>query len=107
MKVKSCFCVYVLSSAIILGVTSGVMSAAELNKLHARAKATFAGGCFWCMEYPFDVLEGVISTTSGYAGGHQKNPTYNEVSAGTTGHAEAVEVEYDPEKISYPELLEI
>ena len=68
--------------------------------------ATFAGGCFWCMEPPFDKLDGVISTTSGYTGGHQKAPTYREVSRGGTGHAEAVQVIYDPERISYTELLD-
>jgi len=70
-------------------------------------KATFAGGCFWCMEPPFDALPGVISTTSGYTGGHTKNPTYKEVSAGGTGHAEAVEVVYDPAKITYARLLDV
>ncbi len=69
--------------------------------------ATFAGGCFWCMEPPFDKLDGVLSTTSGYTGGHKENPTYKEVSAGGTGHAESVQVVYDPEKISYSRLLEI
>ena len=72
-----------------------------------RAKATFAGGCFWCMEPPFDKLPGVISTTSGYTGGTKKNPTYEEVSAGSTGHAEAVQVVYDPSKVSYAKLLEV
>ncbi len=71
------------------------------------AKATFAGGCFWCMEPPFDKLDGVISTTAGYTGGRKKNPTYEEVSAGGTGHAESVEVLYDPARISYGKLLEV
>ncbi len=73
----------------------------------AQAKAIFAGGCFWCMEPPFDKLPGVISTTSGYVGGQKKNPTYEEVSAGTTGHTEAVQVVYDPSKVSYQKLLEV
>jgi peptide-methionine (S)-S-oxide reductase len=73
----------------------------------ALAKATFAGGCFWCMEPPFDKLEGVVSTTSGYTGGQQKNPTYEQVSAGRTGHTEAVQVVYDPNKVSYEKLLEV
>ncbi len=71
------------------------------------ALATFAGGCFWCMEPPFDDLEGVLSTTSGYAGGRLKNPTYQEVSAGGTGHAEVIQVAYDPSRISYQELLDV
>lgn len=70
-------------------------------------KATFAGGCFWCMEAPFDQLPGVISVTSGYSGGHKKNPTYEEVSAGGTGHAESVQVVYDPAKIGYEKLLTV
>ncbi len=72
-----------------------------------HAKATFAGGCFWCMEHPFDVLAGVVSTTSGYTGGHKPNPTYDEVSSGTTGHAEAVQVMFDSGKISYEHLLDV
>jgi peptide-methionine (S)-S-oxide reductase len=69
--------------------------------------ATFAGGCFWCMEPPFDHLEGVISTTSGYTGGQSKNPTYEEVSSGGTGHAESVQVVFDPTKITYAQLLDV
>ncbi|MBE9221234.1 peptide-methionine (S)-S-oxide reductase MsrA [Cyanobacterium stanieri LEGE 03274] len=70
-------------------------------------KATFAGGCFWCMEEPFDQLDGVISTTSGYTGGRVANPTYKQVSAGNTGHAESVQIEYDSDKVSYDQLLDI
>lgn len=73
----------------------------------AQAVATFAGGCFWCMEPPFDALPGVLSTTSGYTGGSKSNPTYEEVSSGRTGHAEAVQVVYDPKKLSYAKLLEV
>lgn len=69
------------------------------------AVATFAGGCFWCMEPPFDKLEGVQSTTSGYTGGPEVRPTYEQVSYGRTGHAEAVRIVYDPELIGYEELL--
>ncbi len=69
--------------------------------------ATFAGGCFWCMEPPFDKVEGVISTTSGYTGGNKVNPTYKQVSAGSTGHAEAIRIEYDPAKVSYEDLLAV
>lgn len=70
-------------------------------------KATFAGGCFWCMEHPFDELPGVVSVTSGYTGGHKVNPSYEEVSSGTTGHAESIQVVYDPAKIGYDKLLDV
>ncbi|MEA2602566.1 MAG: peptide-methionine (S)-S-oxide reductase [Acidobacteriota bacterium] len=73
---------------------------------HPVAKATFAAGCFWCVEAAFDKVDGVISTTSGYTGGTRKNPSYEEVSAGGTGHAESVEVAYDPTKVSYEKLLD-
>ena len=69
--------------------------------------ATFAGGCFWCMQPPFDKTKGVISTVVGYTGGPQKNPTYEQVSAGQTGHAEAVLVTYDPAQVSYEQLVEL
>ena len=71
------------------------------------AKATFAGGCFWCMEPPFAKLSGVISVMPGYTGGTKANPTYEQVSSGSTGHAEAVQILYDPAKISYEQLLEV
>ncbi len=71
------------------------------------AMATFAGGCFWCMESPFDKLPGVVSTTVGYTGGQIENPTYEQVSAGTTGHTEAVRIIYDPKKLTYQELLDV
>jgi peptide-methionine (S)-S-oxide reductase len=70
-------------------------------------KATFAGGCFWCMEAPFDKLPGVVSVTVGYTGGKVKNPTYQQVSAGGTGHTEAVQIVFDPSRIGYARLLEV
>jgi peptide-methionine (S)-S-oxide reductase len=74
---------------------------------HPLAKATFAGGCFWCMEKPFDVLPGVVSTTSGYTGGQTERPSYRQVSSGKTGHAESVQVVYDPTQVSYEKLLDV
>ena len=71
------------------------------------ARAVFAAGCFCCLEAPFDELPGVLSSTSGYAGGPAKNPTYEQVSSGTTGHAEAVQVLYDPNRITYARLLDV
>jgi peptide-methionine (S)-S-oxide reductase len=73
----------------------------------ATEMATFAGGCFWCMEAPFDKLPGVVSVTPGYAGGQTRNPTYEEVSAGGTGHAEVVQIVFDPSKTSYTKLLDV
>ena len=70
-------------------------------------KATFAGGCFWCMEHPFEKIEGVLEVISGYTGGHKQNPTYKEVSSGGTGHVEVVQITYDPSKISYAQLLDM
>jgi peptide-methionine (S)-S-oxide reductase len=72
-----------------------------------RAIAIFAGGCFWCMEPPFDKVDGVISTTSGYTGGAKVDPSYEEVSSGRTGHYEALQVEYDPGRVTYQRLLEV
>jgi peptide-methionine (S)-S-oxide reductase len=71
------------------------------------ARATFAGGCFWCMEPPFEKIPGVASVTSGYTGGEKVDPTYEEVSAGGTGHAESVEILYDPAKVTYSQLLDV
>ena len=87
-----------------------LLLAISLDSIAADSKpeiATFAGGCFWCMEPPFDKIDGVISTTSGYTGGHQENPNYKQVSAGSTGHTEAVQIEFDPAKVSYEQLLEV
>ncbi|MBQ26873.1 MAG: peptide-methionine (S)-S-oxide reductase [Nitrospiraceae bacterium] len=71
------------------------------------ARATFAGGCFWCMQPPFARLDGVIATAAGYTGGHTNNPTYEKVSRGNTGHTESVQIVYDPRKVSYEKLLDI
>lgn len=97
-----------LVSVPVLMVLFAASSASEPSAGGAKLeKAVFAGGCFWCMEHPFDELAGVVSVTSGYTGGNQKNPTYEQVSSGGTGHAEAVEVVYDPAKVSYKRLLEV
>ena len=78
----------------------------EMSVVREGATATFAAGCFWCVEADFDKLPGVISTISGYTGGQVKNPTYEQVSHGGTGHTEAVEITYDPAKVTYDQLLE-
>ncbi len=85
----------------LVGLSGTAVTAAPL------ATATFAGGCFWCMEPPFDALDGVVSTTSGYTGGAKADPTYEAVSAGGSGHAEALKIVYDPAKVSYEKLLEV
>jgi peptide-methionine (S)-S-oxide reductase len=96
---------------MLRGLIAGLALLGASAAAHAAEQelevATFAGGCFWCMEPPFDSLPGVVATTSGYTGGRTANPTYEQVSAGTTGHAEVVQVRYDPKKISYEKLLEV
>jgi peptide-methionine (S)-S-oxide reductase len=77
------------------------------NKKTHKELATLGGGCFWCIEAVFETVEGVKDVTSGYAGGNKENPTYEEVCTGKTGHAEVVQIEYDPKKITYEEILDI
>lgn len=91
-------------SRIILAV---ILFSFQVASFAANDVAIFAGGCFWCMEKPFDELDGVISSTSGYTGGHTDNPTYKQTSSGTTGHYEAVQIEYDASKVSYQQLLDV
>ena len=92
---------------LFLGCTAVNINAASDTEETPYEKAIFAGGCFWCMEPPFDKLDGVISTTSGYTGGNKEDPTYREVSRGGTGHTEATQIVYDPTRISYEELLNV
>jgi len=96
----------VLTVAVLLIGAWNVQSTGLAEADATSGKAYFAGGCFWCMEEVFEKVEGVLSATSGYMGGAVSNPTYEEVSAGRTGHTESVEVVYDPAKVSYPKLLE-
>jgi methionine-S-sulfoxide reductase len=95
-----------LGMMMMIATTASGDSTKENISEKGFEKATFAGGCFWCMEPPFDKIDGVISTTPGYTGGTEKNPTYEQVSAGKTGHLEALEVTYDPAKVSYAQLLD-
>jgi len=95
-----------LGGLSLLGSAPPAASSAEPAP-EGAARATFAGGCFWCMEPPFDKISGVVSTTSGYAGGRVVDPSYKQVSAGVTGHTEVVQVVFDPEKASYEKLLEV
>ena len=98
-----------LAAAAIALATAGALAQQEGSTMpeNGEAVATFAGGCFWCMEPPYDKLDGVIATVSGYTGGSKVDPTYEEVSAGGTGHTEAVRITYDPAKVSYERLLEV
>jgi peptide methionine sulfoxide reductase msrA/msrB len=103
----------VLFSALVLSGALWMLAAAQARDASVAkvagglARATFAGGCFWCMEPPFEKIAGVQSVTSGYAGGRIKSPSYEQVSAGGTGHAEVVQVAYDPSRVSYEQLLEV
>lgn len=89
-----------------IGYAAGAQPAKPTDDSTATATAIFAGGCFWCLEADFDKLPGVIATESGYSGGNTPNPTYHQVSAGGTGHAEAVRLRYDPAKLSYQQLVD-
>jgi len=93
-----------LLSAALLALIVPLASAQPSSEL---ARATFAGGCFWCMEPPYDKLDGVVETISGFSGGHVENPSYNAVVRGGTGHLEVVQVVYDPSIISYEALLDV
>ena len=95
------------SLAFSIGLPGAMSGVAAQQTTPGLATAIFAGGCFWCMEPPFDALDGVVSTTSGYTSGTTANPTYAEVSAGKTGHTEALKIVYNPSKISYEKLLEV
>jgi peptide-methionine (S)-S-oxide reductase len=97
------------SIALSLLLSLGALASAlgQGSEPQRTAVATFAGGCFWCVEADFDKVDGVISTTSGYTGGRTANPTYEQVSHGGTGHAESVEIVYDPAKVSYKKLLDV
>ena len=94
-------------TGMLLGVAVAAAATGPAAQANATATATFTGGCFWCMVPPFEKLPGVVSVTSGYTGGHTVNPTYEEVSAGGTGHVEAVQIIYDPKKIGYAKLLDV
>ena len=103
-----------MKSAIWLLLVPGLVTARAdgssdktMSTTNKTEQATFGGGCFWCMEAVFERLDGVKSVISGYAGGTKKNPTYQEVCAGATGHAEVVQIEFDPREISYEKLLEV
>ncbi len=97
-------------AAALLGIQAIQLApkaeAAPPRPAQAKARAIFAGGCFWCLEGPFEKLDGVAAVISGYTGGHLENPTYAQIGTGSTGHYEAVEVHYDPARVSYPKLLE-
>jgi len=98
MKRRICFWV-VMFMATLMATNQANAQETEI--------ATFAGGCFWCMEHPFDELDGVISTTSGYTGGHKEHPSYEEVSSGSTGHTEAIQIRFNPNRITYKKLLDV
>ncbi len=102
-RLSTCF----LITTFLLAAPAGGGFDMALSQTPSLAKATFAGGCFWCMEPPFDKLDGVVETISGYTGGQTEDPTYEEVSSGRTGHTEALQVTYDPAKIDYDALLDV
>lgn len=96
-----------MTALALVGALLTLMATQATAEETQHAKATFAGGCFWCVEEAFEKVSGVISATSGYTGGNVDNPTYRQVTSGQTGHAEAVEVIYDPAQITYEQLLDV
>jgi peptide-methionine (S)-S-oxide reductase len=96
-----------IAALVAACIAPAALAATEVKVPPGHATATFAGGCFWCMEGPFDRLPGVDATISGYTGGRTANPTYEQVSSGRTGHAESVTVVYDPKRVSYEQLLDV
>jgi peptide-methionine (S)-S-oxide reductase len=98
---------FLLGLVVWLGLLAGAAAQPAPAGLPEKATATFAGGCFWCVEADFDKVDGVLSTTSGYIGGTAANPTYEQVVRGNTGHAEAVEIVYDLRKVTYEKLLDV
>ncbi len=94
-------------AALLAGCSTPVEAGEPPVAKKGQEIAVFAGGCFWCMEKPFDAVDGVLDTTSGYTGGSVENPTYKQVSAGSTGHAEVIQVTFDPKKVSYEALLDV
>ncbi len=101
MQIKR-ICLY-----LVVVMTFPLASVAEQKPASGLSNAIFAGGCFWCMEPPYDKLEGVTATTSGYIGGRAENAHYKKISAGLTRHVEAIQVTYDPEKVTYQQLLDV
>ena len=104
LKMKPALCILAVFAALNLSALAQTPNAMNTNKTEL---ATFGGGCFWCMEAVFERLPGVKSVTSGFAGGHTANPTYEQVCTGTTGHAEVTQIEFYPAKISYEKLLDV
>ncbi len=104
MLIKSLIALF--AAVMLPGAVAAQQSMTNAPAPSRYETAIFAGGCFWCVEADFDAMAGVVKTVSGYTGGHTQNPTYHETSAGGTGHAESVEVTFDPAKISYKELVE-
>ncbi len=105
MKRTSYLVPRILQCTLVVALCVGLRGIASAQA--GTEKATFAGGCFWCMEAPFEKLDGVLSVVSGYSGGTRRDPTYEEVSAGGTGHAESVQIVYDPRRVTYEKLLDV